>query len=398
MAAAALRRRVLRDDGDVTAGPEESASPEDVARPDDDAPRPDDDAMAAVDTIRVDLATRRWRSVLLAVIAIVGIGAVAVTGRSTLSQSLATFGHLDWAWVPLAVVAELASMGAFARIQRRLLRVGGTKLQLRSVLAVTYAGNAISVSLPLAGPELATGFIYRRYGRLGIDPAVAAWALAVSGVFSSLAFAFVLVGGAIASSSTTASTAAYAAAGVALLPAVVVIVALRYRAARRVLNRIVVRAIRISRGIFNHPGPDAEFALERFLDRVGSLGLPRLHYVEVLALAVWNWVADCLCLAFAIKATGVQVPWQGLLLAYAAAMTAGSFGLTPGGLGVVEVALSAALLSAGIKGEALAAVLVYRLISFWLVMSVGWAILALLGRTHRSRAPEPGDPSSPAPP
>ncbi len=348
--------------------------------------------MAAVDTVRIDLKTRRWRSMLLAGIAIVGLAVVGITGRSTLSQSLATFGHLNWAWVPFAVVAELASMGAFARIQRRLLRVGGTKLQLRSVLAVTYAGNAISVSLPLAGPELATGFIYRRYGRLGIDPAVAAWALAVSGVFSSLAFAFVLVGGAIASSSTTASTAGYVAAGIALLPAVVVIVALRYGAARRLLNRMVVRIIRVSRRLFKHPGPDAEFALERFLDRVGSLSLPRLQYVEVLALAVWNWVADCLCLAFAIKATGVQVPWQGLFLAYAAAMTAGSFGLTPGGLGVVEVALSAALLSAGIKGEALAAVLVYRLISFWLVMSVGWAILALLGRSHRSPAVDPADP------
>jgi hypothetical protein len=72
-------------------------------------------------------------------------------------------------------------MATFARSQRRLLGVGGTKVHLGSVLAVTYAGNAISVSLLLAGPELSTAFTFRQFSRHGIDPAVAAWALAVSG-------------------------------------------------------------------------------------------------------------------------------------------------------------------------------------------------------------------------
>ncbi|MDQ1448620.1 MAG: putative heme transporter, partial [Actinomycetota bacterium] len=126
------------------------------------------------------------------------VGALIATDQSSLVNSIATLGHLDWAWLPLAVGAEAASMAAFARTQRRLIRAGGTNLHLGSVMAITYAGNAISVSLPLAGPETATGFIYRSYSRLGIDPAVAGWALAVSGGFSSLAFALVLAGGAAA--------------------------------------------------------------------------------------------------------------------------------------------------------------------------------------------------------
>jgi hypothetical protein len=77
-------------------------------------------------------------------------------------------------------------------------------------------------------------------------------------------------------------------------------------------------------------------------------------------------------------------------LAYGVAMTAGSIGLTPGGLGVIEAALTAALVGAGLKGHAaLAAVLVYRLISFWLVMTAGWAVMALLTRSSRSRDREP---------
>ena len=51
-------------------------------------------------------------------------------------------------------------------------------------------------------------------------------------------------------------------------------------------------------------------------------------------------------------------------------MAAGSIGLTPGGLGVIEAALAAGLVAIGVTGHhALAAVLLYRLISFWLVMA-----------------------------
>jgi len=125
------------------------------------------------------------------------------------------------------------------------------------------------------------------------------------------------------------------------------------------------------------------------LDRVAAVRLPRLQYVEVFASALWNWVADCLCLACAIRATGNPIPWPGLFLAYGAGMTAGSIGLTPGGLGIIEAALSAALVAAGIKAHhALAAVLVDRLISFWLVMAAGWAVMAVLVRNTR-RAVEP---------
>jgi putative heme transporter len=55
--------------------------------------------------------------------------------------------------------------------------------------------------------------------------------------------------------------------------------------------------------------------------------------------------------------------------------------VAPGGLGVVEVALSAALVAAGLRsGDALAAVLVYRLISLWLVMAAGWLVLVAAGK------------------
>jgi uncharacterized protein (TIRG00374 family) len=299
---------------------------------------------------------------------------------------MTVLAHLDLAWLPVAIFAEAGSMAAFARSQRRLLRAGGgPSLHLASLIAVTYAGNAISVTLPLAGPEFAAGFTFRELRRRGIEPAVAGWALAVSGVLSSAAFAVVLAGGAVASGSPAAATLGFGGAVVAMVPTVAVLVALRDARFRSVLDRLILATWRVSRRAVHRDSGRAEDAFEEFLNRVATLRLPRLQYVEVFALALWNWVADCLCLGLAVLATGAGVPWHVIFLAYGAAVAAGSLGLTPGGLGIVEAALTAALVGAGVKTDhALAAVVIYRLISFWLVMASGWAVMGvLLRKEHR---------------
>ena len=100
---------------------------------------------------------------------------------------------------------------------------------------------------------------------------------------------------------------------------------------------------------------------------------------EVFALATVNWLADCACLACAIKATGEPVPWAGLLLAYGAGAVAGSTGVTPGGFLIVEAALTAALAATGMApGRALAAVLAYRLVNFWMILLGGGVTLIFL--------------------
>ncbi len=58
----------------------------------------------------------------------------------------------------------------------------------------------------------------------------------------------------------------------------------------------------------------------------------------------------------------------------------GSTGVTPGGFGQVEPAVAAALTAGGLSGPgALAAVLGYRIVNFWLVILTGSVIMLLLG-------------------
>ena len=70
--------------------------------------------------------------------------------------------------------------------------------------------------------------------------------------------------------------------------------------------------------------------------------------------------------------------------------------LVPGGIGVVEGALALTLMGAGLRHPvALAAVLIYRLISFWMVISVGWLIYFLGPRTGHRGSPRTAAPRLP---
>ena len=110
-------------------------------------------------------------------------------------------------------------------------------------------------------------------------------------------------------------------------------------------------------------------------------------------MATLNWVANIACLALALLATRSRVPWSGLILAWSVGVGAGSFGITPGGLGLVEAALAGALIAAGVHTpQAVATVLVYRLISFWLVDALGW-MLYVTTRKRGRPLPTVPDPS-----
>jgi len=107
-------------------------------------------------------------------------------------------------------------------------------------------------------------------------------------------------------------------------------------------------------------------------------------YGRVFGLAIANWAFDCVALS--IRAMGQPVPWDDLLLVYGAGAAVASTGLTPGGFALVELAMTAALTASGLHSSAaLAAVVAYRFISFWLVLLGGWVAFIVLAHPLRRR-------------
>jgi uncharacterized membrane protein YbhN (UPF0104 family) len=92
-------------------------------------------------------------------------------------------------------------------------------------------------------------------------------------------------------------------------------------------------------------------------------------------------VGYILCLVACVAAFGQSVPVASVAVVYLTGSALGSLFPTPGGLGAVEVALTSGLTLAGLPGAAAgSAVLLFRLITFWLPVPAGWVALNYLER------------------
>ena len=176
---------------------------------------------------------------MLAALAVVVLVSVIVVERHTLAESLRVLARLNWAWFLLAGASEAVSLASFGLSRKLLLQVNGRPASFSSVMAITYAANALSISVPFAGAELALVFSYRQFRRHGVDAATTGWMLAVSAIFSTSALAVLLVIGALAGSASLASAAGFLGALVFIVPGAAVLLALRFETVRRFLHRLI---------------------------------------------------------------------------------------------------------------------------------------------------------------
>jgi glycosyltransferase 2 family protein len=94
-------------------------------------------------------------------------------------------------------------------------------------------------------------------------------------------------------------------------------------------------------------------------------------------------VAYIFCLVASVAAFGGPVSIAKIGFVYLTGAALGSIIPTPGGLGAVEAALTAGLIAAGVpSGVAVSSVLLFRLLTFWLPVPLGWVALNYLERQH----------------
>jgi pimeloyl-ACP methyl ester carboxylesterase len=310
--------------------------------------------------------------------------------RTGVAASFTVLAHLHWLWIPAAVLLESASMAAFAVMLRRLLAAGGARVGVRPMLATAYAANAVSVSVPLAGPALATAYTFRRFTRQGADGPLAGWSLLTGGVVSSAAAALVVVGGGLASGNILVTAVAVPGGVLAVAVLAAAVAAVRRPRLRGALERPAAWTLQQGSRLLHRPATEPRQIIRAWAQRLGALRLSPAGWVTVTGLALANWLADAAVLAVSIHAAGAAVPWHDLLLVYGSGIAAQSLNITPGGLGVTEGTLSLALVATGLgASRALAAVLLYRLASFWLVALAGWLVVFWLRRPRARRGPAP---------
>ena len=306
--------------------------------------------------------------------------------RGELSGTASSFGHIEAGWVVMGVAAEALSMLCFALVAGRLLIEAGAPLQVRSLMAIALAGNAVTNSLP-AGPAFGAAYAFRRYRERGVPDIVAGWVVLAVTVLAAAALAMLASVGVMAAlGQGTALDLVGVTAGTLVVTALLLAVVRE----PHVVAPLVSGAVRLSQALFHRPRVDGAEVAAHLRERLTAVTPSWSGLWIAVGWALGNWVLDLACLVCAFGAVDSQVPWRGLLLAYGAAQLAANLPITPGGLGVVEGSLTIGLVAyGGAEASSVAAVLVYRVISFWALLIVGWACVAGLALVAGRRRTEP---------
>jgi uncharacterized membrane protein YbhN (UPF0104 family) len=375
-------------------------------------PSPSGDGAATVRALASELAAgadgaetgRRRRLPRALVVAwpalriVIGFGLVGValwvlsSKGSELAGFTGVFKTLNWWWVPPAFVAEIASYWCFALMQRELLLAGHLRPPWWTLFKLTFGSQALTNSLPV-GNALATVYGFRWFRRFGADNTLAVWALAGTLVAALVSLSLVAV---IGLAMATDAGASFDLVPVLIGVFVVTVAIGSLFVYERPLHLAVAGTVRLSVALTGRPRGDTQEQIDRIMAWTTAVRLSWSQVGRVVGWGTTNWLLDCACFAMMFKAINAPIPWGGLLLAYGAGQLAASLPITPGGLGVVEGSITVALVAFGGGATSTAyAVLLYRIISFWFILALGWSLIGEMalevrrGRWSRSAMEAP---------
>jgi len=260
----------------------------------------------------------------------------------------------NWEWL---LVALLLSLVTYVGAAWSLSGFVPERLKLHRTVLAQLAGDFATLVSP---PTLGAVAINLRYlQRAGLHPTLAAASVGVSQVMAfvfhiALLFAFGIAAGTQADLTFNPPQEAVIAV-VAIAVAIIALLAIP--GIRRPITKRLLPTLR-------EVGPRLVTVAQRPLkltEGIGGILLLNLAYIGVLIAC--------------INAFGGSLNIAVIAVVYLAGATLGQAAPTPGGLGAVEAALSAGLTAAGLDGGiAVSAVLLYRLVTFWLPTVPGyWA-------------------------
>ena len=314
-----------------------------------------------------DRKAKRVASLLLTLAFIATTAYVVSTQYSELESAVSQIEGANIVVLGFAALSELGSVLSFGHFNYLILRGGSTISPLTSIETAT-ANTTINNSIP-GGTAFAAIYGFRQYRRYGATPLFASWAVITINVLSGASLAILAVAGVALSFKTSQGLDL-----ILVVPGIVIALLLvSYLLANpRFLIAIARPTLKLSYRLLRYP-KGGDNAIEEICDAFADHHPKLKDLLMATVIATFNWIFDALVLVLAYEAIGKPIPWSGLLLAYGAGQLAANLPVTPGGLGVVEGSLSIALVAyGGAQSSAVAAVLIYRLISYWMTMPLGF--------------------------
>jgi glycosyltransferase 2 family protein len=268
----------------------------------------------------------------------------------------------DWRW---GVAALALSAVTYAGATLSLSGFVAERLGFLRTLLVQVASSFVTLVTPAAvgGVALNVRYLQRRNIPAGVAVASVGVSQVVSFVMHILLLAvFAAISGTGTKSPIRPPTWAYfVVAGLVALAGAVLAIPSGRRVVRARLSPTFGQVLPRLLEVAQHP--------RKLAEGFGGTLLLSLAYI--------------LCLSACVAAFGRSVPIAKIGFVYLTGSAIGSIIPTPGGLGAVEAALTAGLTAAGVPGAvAVSAVLLFRLLTFWVPVPLGWAALNFLERKH----------------
>jgi uncharacterized membrane protein YbhN (UPF0104 family)/membrane-associated phospholipid phosphatase len=364
---------------------------------------------------RVDATSGRRRGIssgikrmLQVAVSVLLVGAIIwyVRGQfADIAEVRAVIGGLGAAG--LAVLVLVAAWNLVTYWVVAVVATPGLRMPQAAVL--TQSTTAVANAVP-AGGAVAVGLTYTMLSSWGFSKSRSTLFVVVTGIWNNfiklgmpvLALAILALQRAPGAGRTAA-----AVGGLAALVAAVVVFTLVLRSEQFAARTGIVTGQWMSallRLVRRGPVHGWDLAVTKWRGRV--IGLVRRRGLALTASALVSHVSLYVVLLVALRAIGVsqdQVGWAEVLAVFAFARLVTAIPITPGGVGVVELALIAGLTQAGgVAAEVVAAVLLYRLLTYVLpiVAGVGTYVYWRRNRSWRDSAPpmDAGAPPSVGPP
>lgn len=258
------------------------------------------------------------------------------------------------------------------------------------------ASTAIANTLP-AGGALGVGVTYAMYSSWGFSGADVTRSVVVSGIwnnFVKLGLPIVALALLALTEDVNSTLVVASLIGLAVLAGAITVFGLILKSdwlAERLGNGLAA-AVSWLRGLVRRPRITGwGEAAVRF--RNNTAGLLASRWLRLTAATLVSHLSLYLVLLLALRHVGVaenEVSWIRVLAAFAFVRLISALPITPGGLGVVELGYAAAL-GIGVddltKAQIVAAVLVFRVITYFLPIPLGTASYVFWRRDQRRRKP-----------
>ncbi len=272
----------------------------------------------------------------------------------------AVAARAQWGWALASLVAAILTF-----VGASLVLIGSVPTKLR--FARTYMTQlSVAFSGLIAPAAIGNIALNTRYlQRAGVPPGAAGASVGLAQVFQFTSYVTLLgLTGVVAGTGTHASFQPPAKV-VAAMPIVLLVIVALF-AVPRVRRFFRERAM-----------PQ----LRQVLPQVLSVFQRPRKLVELFGGALLLDISFVAALYCATRAFGAEPPIAAVAVVYFAGAIIGSAVPTPGGLGGIEAALSYGLTTLGVdSGIAVSAVLLYRIVTYWLPIPFGWVSLNHLSK------------------